>query len=281
MRHYLHILILVAIFMAGCDSKPSDVLSKSELTDVLFDIHKAEATVSVSATYRTATDKQQYYNNVFDKWGITKDVFDRSLEWYSKKPEVLLEIYDTIRVRADELQTSVENYDFHPDERPTYLDSIDDFDLWKWRRQQLLENRGSKVISPDSLHFAYTDSNYFARGNELIFDLEMSTRSLDSATYRTMLVFHYADSVRDTLVHTSLSDTLTRKFHYYKRLPDSVALARLDVILVDEPFWLTEVEVKNVALFRRYHRYDSPVMPRIRMEVRNSRDSIQRTIKSK
>lgn len=268
------VLVCLLLF-SGCDSRPSDVLSRDKMADVLFDVHKADATIDVSAPYKGVADKQEYYNSVFRKWGVTKEEFDRSLDWYAEHPDLLLAIYDTLRSRADDLQNRVEAYEYHPDDKPTYFDSIDDFDLWKWQRVQMLENRGSRVIAADSLRFEINDSNYFARSNELIFDLEMRARSLDSATYRTYLVFQYADSTLDTLSHTSLADTLTRRYHYYKLLPDTVALSRLEIVFVDEPFWLSKVEVKSVSLVRRYHRYDSPILPRVRSEVRASRDSVR------
>ena len=265
---------LLFVLLSSCSIKPSGVLSQRQMVDVLFDIHKADATISVTSPYRTAADNREYYNRVFAKWNVTKENFDRSLEWYATRPDDLLDIYDSVRVRADNLQLRVEAYEFHPKDKPTLIDSLDEFDLWKWQRVQFLENRGQREILPDSLRFAYNDSNYFARGNELNFRLEMTTHSLDTATFRTMLVLHYADSTRDTLSHTSLSDGVERKYHYTKTLPDTVALAQLDVILVDEPFWLTDVEVKTVSLHRKYHKFNSPVMPEIRTQVRNSRDSV-------
>lgn len=270
-----YFVLLLSVVVSGCTMRPSGVLNRKEMTDMLFDIHRADATIEVVASKKRTVDMREYYNSVFRKHGVTKEQVDKSMDWYAEHPDELIIIYDSLRVRADILQSKVEAYEFHPDDKPTYLDSISDFDLWKWQREQFLSNKNSKVILSDSLHFTYTDSNYFARGNDLIFDLEMKATSLDLARYTTSLVFHYADSTRDTLAHMSFADTLTRKFHYFKHLPDSVALARLEIILVDEPFYLSTVEIKDVKLTRRYHRYDSPVLPNIRSAVRASRDSVR------
>lgn len=274
-RVWCTVLAVTVFLVVGCDTRPSSVLPPERMADVLFDIHRTDAAVDVMYKYRPAVEKQEYYNSVFRKWGTTKEEFDESLDWYATHTDLLLEIYDTLRMRTDVLQASVEAYEFHPDEKPTYMDSIDYFDMWKWQKEQVLENNGSRVISVDSLHFEINDSNYFARGNDLIFDLELRALSLDSATYGTMLICQYADSVSDTLRHTSLADGMVRRYHYFKHLPDSVALCRLQIQMVDEPFYLTRVEVRDVGLRRRYHRYDSPVAVAVRGEVRSARDSVR------
>lgn len=280
MRRLFFLLILfLAVMVVGCDVCPSSVLPPDKMADVLFDVHRAEAAISVTASYIPAVEKQEYYNSVFSKWGITKEDFDRSLEWYSEHTDDMLAIYDTLRQRVDDLQGRVENYEFHPDDKPTYLDSIDYFDLWMWQRTQTLENRGSKVIGVDSVRFEINDSNYFARGNDIIFDMDMRALSLDSSKFKTQLVFHYVDSVKDTLTYTTLADNRLRHYHYFKRLPDSVSVCRLQIILVDEPFYLTEIGVKGVKLNRKYHRYDSPVSQQVRREVRDAQDAVGRSLK--
>lgn len=271
----VHVLLVVVVaIISGCNRRPDGVMSKELMTDVLFDIHRTEAVVEMTAKYRPLNEKQEIYGSVFEKWGITKETFDRSLEWYAEHTDEINLIYDTLRMRADVLQSRVEAYEFHPDARPSKIDSIEDFDMWKWQCKQFLMNSGSSYINKDSLQFMIADSSYFARGNDLVFDLAMTAKSIDNVTYRTMLVFHYSDSVVDTLCHRSIADSITRRFHYFKHLPDTVALCRLQIILVDEPFYLSSVEIDKVSLKRRYNRYTSPVLFRVRQEVRNSRDSI-------
>lgn len=276
------LFIVLANMVVGCDTRPSSVLSPEKMADVLFDIHRTDAVLSVMADHCTNAEKQEYYNSVFGKWDVTKQEFDRSLEWYAGHPDKIVLIYDTLRQRTDELQGNVENYMFHPDHKPTYLDSIDYFDMWKWQRVQLLENRSSKIIDPDSVRFEINDSDYFARGNDLIFDVYMKAAALDSASrFSTQLVFHYADSVKDTLSYTSFADSRMRHYHYFKRLPDTVAVCRLQIILADEPFYLTTLDIRNVKLNRKYHRYDSPVSAQVRREVRDAQDAVERSRRKK
>lgn len=271
------LLAVVAAVASGCVRR---VLSQKDMTDVLFDVHLAEATIKIVNPRYECIEYQEYYNSVFEKHGITKADFDRSLEWYAHHPEKLSIIYDSLKVRADEFQKRVEAYEFHPDEKPTHADSIGTFDLWHWQREQRLEATARRAISLDSLHFEINDTDYFARANEIDFHLRMRALSADTAEYCTRLIFCYNDSLADTLSHRSFADTLTRRFHFYKLLPDTVDVQRMKIELIDFVGSISRVEIDSVELIRVFNKFSSPIAPRIRREVSLANDSIKKMQKA-
>lgn len=270
-RSYCLLFVLLLALFAGCSSSH---LSHDKMVDLLFDIHLAEATIKVRVyNYRTI-EKQEYYNRIFEKHGVTKEEFEASLDWYSQHPDRLVRIYEDLKTKVSDFQARVEHYEFHPDEIPTRQDSLSTLDVWCWRRKQTLTARKRKKISPDSLHFVFENPDYFAPADEVDFRMQMRAYSPDSAIYRTMLVAHYNDSLSDTLACFSLADSLTRRFHFHKLMPDSMALQRMEVILIDSLYSINRVEIDSLSLERTFNRYDHPLDYKIEREIKAANDSI-------
>lgn len=84
---------------SACKKKmPGDVLSKSEMEDVLVDYHLAKAmadNLPPEEHYKQAL----YMKAVYEKYGITEEDFNSSLEWYSRHTEDLVKIYGKVEKR--------------------------------------------------------------------------------------------------------------------------------------------------------------------------------------
>lgn len=103
----LPLLILsVLLFMISCSEKPKEVLSKSEMTDFLVDLHKLDGTLAVK-NMGSAQDRENlyYYNALLKKHGITEAAFDSSLIWYSKDPKRFEKIYSEVVIRLMEMDS--------------------------------------------------------------------------------------------------------------------------------------------------------------------------------
>ena len=122
---YFSLLIL----LSGCGMRPLGILSYNKMVDILLDVHIAESAMKILDPTARRIEKQEYYNTVFEKYDTTKEQFDKSLDWYSRRPKTLIAIYDDVRIKAEALQARVEAYEFHPDMMPTHADSLDTFDL--------------------------------------------------------------------------------------------------------------------------------------------------------
>ena len=157
-RSLLYFLLL--IFLSGCTLRPWGVLSQEKMVAVLLDVHIVEATIKTLDSNSKRIEKQEYYNKMFAKHGITKEQFDHSLEWYSRHPNRLVTIYDEVKIQAEQLQARVEAYEFHPDDKPTRADSITEFDIWHWERDRVLALNSDSILAVDSLHFSIKDSAY-------------------------------------------------------------------------------------------------------------------------
>lgn len=96
--------MIVAVTIVGC--RPRDVLSNSEMREVLYDLHRVDGALQV-AGYNYGHDEEVagYYKQVLDKHGITQAEFDSSLVWFTDNPQIFNKIYPRVIAR---LNTDVE-----------------------------------------------------------------------------------------------------------------------------------------------------------------------------
>ena len=267
--------VLLLILLSGCGMRPWGILSRSEMIAVLLDVHIAEAAMKVVDTSAKRIEKQEYYNTVFAKHNTTKEQFDKSLDWYARHPKVLVEIYDDVKKEAERLQDRVEAYEFHPDDKPSQKDSIAEFDLWHWERDRLLTLGEDSVIPIDSLHFSITDSNYFYKSESLQLYLKMRVYSPDTVEFATRVIYHYSDSLVDTLQYESLADSICRRYRFTQNIPSFRNIDSLFIELVDSVRTIESIKIDSVELNRMYNRFLYPMNSEVRKEIRQANDSIQ------
>ena len=276
MRYRVLCLLVMMLCLSGCSMRPWGVLSRDEMVAVLLDVHVAEAAMKVVDTSAKRIERQEYYNTVFAKHNTTKEQFDKSLDWYARHPKVLVEIYDEVKVEAERLQERVEAYEFHPDEKPTKKDSIAEFDLWHWERERLLTLSEDSLLSIDSLHFSITDSNYFYKSESLQLYLKMRVYAPDTVAFTTRVIYHYSDSLVDTLQYVSLADSVCRRYRFTQIIPTSRYVDSLFIELVDSARTIESVEIDSVELNRVYDKFLYPMKNDIRNKIREANDSIAR-----
>ncbi len=273
-RSLLYFLLL--IFLSGCTLRPWGVLSQEKMVAVLLDVHIVEATIKTLDSNSKRIEKQEYYNTMFAKHGITKEQFDHSLEWYSRHPNRLVAIYDEVKIQAEQLQARVEAYEFHPDDKPTRADSITEFDIWHWERDRVLALNSDSILAVDSLHFSIKDSAYCYNSEMLRFYLKMRVYAPDSVSFVTRMVCHYSDSVVDTLEYISRADSVCRRYRFTQLIPSFRNIDSLFIELVDSARTIERVQIDSVELKRVYDKFTYPFDPDTRKFIRNANDSIQK-----
>ena len=116
----LLIIFSFILFLTACDSRPKGVLNETEMTNVLSDLHKLDASLGeVGLMYNNDSIKSRYYNFVLSKHGVTKAEFDSSLVWYTKNPQKFEKVYDNVLIQLTDLDKSVKNGKYH------FVDSVE------------------------------------------------------------------------------------------------------------------------------------------------------------
>ncbi len=98
-KYFIPFLLL---FIIGCKPKapsvPSDVIAMKKMELILIDMHIADA-VAETKTMGDMNEKkvsQQYYQQIYKNYGITKEEFLKSYLFYENNPVLLNKLYDDI-----------------------------------------------------------------------------------------------------------------------------------------------------------------------------------------
>ncbi len=79
-------------------SKPENLIEVKKMIDILVDIQLVEASLVKKRGKNEDTDfySNYYYKNIFEKYGITKNQYDLSLEYYKNNIEIFDKIYQEV-----------------------------------------------------------------------------------------------------------------------------------------------------------------------------------------
>lgn len=145
---------LVCVMTSCSVERPDNVLSDTEMENVLYDFHMAKALGE--QTDRGENYKRVLYlDYVYKKHGITEAHFDSSMVWFSRHPDVLSNIYKKVaeRLRAEEIH--IEKLVALREHKPLTSRSGDSIDVWAWQRIYKLtgmpmDNRVDFILPSDS-----------------------------------------------------------------------------------------------------------------------------------
>lgn len=105
---YRNFFLFFIVFMGSCaGSLPKDVLPPEKMEQVLWDVARGGEYASgylypkYPATSKMTID-HNLLNEILRAHHITKKQFDKSLDFYQKKPEMLLRVLDSISANAAE-----------------------------------------------------------------------------------------------------------------------------------------------------------------------------------
>lgn len=112
---FLISILLAAFLCHSCKEEekeiPQDILSPQQLIPVLADVHLAEAAATLKSPGGDLTNQyaKSHDEFIFSIHGITRDKFERSLEYYAKDPKVFDGIYTEVINELSRKQAEAEN----------------------------------------------------------------------------------------------------------------------------------------------------------------------------
>lgn len=259
LRHLISYTILFCFILLITSCKPgipSDILSPSELEEVLYDYHLAQGLAensNDSVSYR----RYVYIQEVFHKHGITEAEFDSTMVWYSAHATYLNDIYKSLSLRYETelkaLGAAVEGDNDNLDNLSAVGDTAN-----IWTEQSFI------VMKPDWLDGKFrfvikADSNihkgdaflwrYNARligdkntGNEAYAALYVRFDN-DSVAAMTRRIYNNSRMEMRIETDTTLKIRSVSGFIYYKRKKDS---NKFEIMLLDD------------MMLVRFHRHFEP-----------------------
>lgn len=146
---FLSFFVIISFW--GCKSDmPEDVLDEGTMENVLYDYHLAQSlgekksAEQITRHSNISYNENYYLKSVLDKYHLSEEDFNRSLEWYTRHSEVLFKIYKNLNERiAADIGTNVST------DGTLYADAATDdtLDIWRGSRAWLLSSVGQNTVS--------------------------------------------------------------------------------------------------------------------------------------
>lgn len=88
--------------------KPAILLNEEQMTAVLLDVHLVESLISTKRNIgQHEEQKEAYFDLVFRKHGISKQLFDDNVLYYNRFPVMMERVYDSVTRRLERIQDSI------------------------------------------------------------------------------------------------------------------------------------------------------------------------------
>ena len=98
------ILFITTLF---CSCGNGYVLNTEQMEDLLLDIHLVDGITLDNSAFSSRNAKSDLYTTIYEKHNTTKEQFDSSMVYYSENLEELVEIYEAVLLRINEIEKDV------------------------------------------------------------------------------------------------------------------------------------------------------------------------------
>ncbi len=189
MKHFTVFLLLLLFFFSCKPSVPSTYIQPSELEDILYDYHIAEAIRTHDNITGDSLSLLSYKTNILKKHGYTVEEFDSSMLYYTRHTKLLSDIYVSLADRLNKESISQGSTVNEINRYGNISSSSDTTNIWSGER--------TFVISPyratNQYYFEEKVDTSFHRGDLLMLDFDAQ--------------FIYQDGTRDAIVVLAVTFT--------------------------------------------------------------------------
>ncbi len=208
-------LLLLIVFVAGCQTKPGNVLSRKRMLAVTRDVLLTEA--YVQGRYLPDSTVRLLYESVFDRHDVSREVYDSSLVWYAMNSERLTSIYQQIERELTEQRILLDTL-YNDSVRESRIRYTEIEDLWGRREHRLL------LPVTDPYYSKYNSTSQvdsIVGGDTIIWRMRFVPGLLDGE--RLLLTLSLMDSANN-LYHRAVDTLLPPRRYAASRfaLPDSL-----------------------------------------------------------
>jgi hypothetical protein len=158
--------------------RPDTVISDAQMESFLYDYHLAKA-MGNELPYGENYKRTLYMDYVLRKHGLTQAMFDTSMVWYARNPEVMSKIYERLSERMKKEQAHIKRLIAMREGKPMESRPGDSIDVWAWQH-----------------YYALTG---MPLDNKLLFTLPSDTNFKARDTLRWNLSLRYPKGLPDSL----------------------------------------------------------------------------------
>ena len=200
----LSVVMTLSSSLLSCKPKrPEGILSQRKMENVLFDYHLAQSMSDISALEEGTSDEQRYQlqEAVFRKHGISREIFDSSMNYYCSDLTKLNVIYKHLNKRMERQMLIYGSLAQSNDIYSSIGIDGDTANVWGGRPIMLLSSRPQENI----LSWSQACDSTWRAGDDLMwrFAQKLLTRDAVPTVFADLIVKYTNDSVRGA--HTRLS----------------------------------------------------------------------------
>lgn len=263
-------VLLVAFCLSACQVKrPAGILPDAQMEDVLHDYHIAKV-MGEEVPYSENYKRVLYIESVFKKHGITQAIFDSSMVWYSRNPDVISKLYEKVNIRLKAEKQDIDRLIALRDNKPKESLPGDSIDVWYGDRIYRLTgmplNNKLTFIIPSDLNFQDRDTlrwnvcfRFYGETMDSLYAPSMAMQICyenDSIISNVLHVYHPGEETISLYADTLGKIKEVRGFIFYPAQPgtsilaDHISLMRYhakDSLNVSSPDTLQSDREKNSA----------------------------------
>lgn len=205
-RHVLFLVCTVLFFWACKPGVPSGLIQPSELEEILYEYHLAQAMAEMNRGDSMDYRRYGYVRAVLDKYGVTEAEFDSTMVWYSSHATYLSEIYKRLKER---FKNEVTVMGEAMGSKDLYLDlgmSGDTANIWSDRTFRILKPR----FPENRMQFVMHADSSFRKDDEVMwrFDVFQINKGKSSEIHAGLYVTYDNDSTAGLTKRVYSSSTM-------------------------------------------------------------------------
>lgn len=198
---------ILALTLFSCSGRPKNVLSKDDMTNILFEMHKLDGSlVAKNIYYVENSDKEKYYKSILDKYNTTQADFDSSLIWYSKNPKKFEKIYETVYQQLNQLDEDVKKGKYYP------VDSIEFFKVKTNIWNKAAKYAFTKDSTRNKISFEITNAELLYGDIYILKFLQRIAPEDSCVNQHIKLQINYKNGKVDSLIQKTHNDSLLRRY---------------------------------------------------------------------
>ena len=205
--------LLALVMLTSCKPKSASfcIVPESTFVDMLIDVHIADGYYGTRFDkYKAHTQKENFYNDIFKKYGYSRACFDSTYVYYTRHPQEFDVIYEKIVTELSKAQQDV--YKFQAFDQDTT------YNLYKKKRNWDLPLNGRTNKIPFDIKLKKSDTALYTVMAQIRFLDHDKCKNPKMVAY-----FWYKDGSKDGH-HEYFPETPYRKSRRYKFYSTSLKL---------------------------------------------------------
>lgn len=238
------LIILASVLLPGCSGRPSGVLSKEDMAQLMADIHTGESVIdNSSSAFPTDSSRRAFLQAIYARHGIDRAQVDSSFSWYGAHLEKYIDVCDrTVEILEQRLENAQDIAGTSADGAVEVNVNLqgDSVDVWpgmRWRRF-------SASMPNDHITFSLASDRNWERGD--VYTLRAKALG-NNQPFTYILTVEYADGREEYVTSQQSADG----WHQVQLVLDSARNAQRVYGIVSYPSRRNEtVFIDSITLMR-------------------------------